>query len=317
MEDFLFANEANTIEVASAVEPFHILIVDDDEEIHVITKMALGDFKLDQRPLQFHSAYSAAEAKKVLQERDDFALMLLDVVMEDDHAGLNVARWTREQLGNRLIRIVLRTGQPGQAPEEEVIAKYDIDDYKEKTELTYRKLLTLMYSSLRAFRDLQAIEQYKQGLERIIQASAEIFSARSVSQLSQGILEQLVALLTRSKVAAYYKLPLDGFTASGDSTEQLQIIAATGQFCSRVGEQLKQPEVRDILESLRQRKDQVAYQIHNNTYYGLYQTSHGAFYMLFIEGVGELSETDQHLLTLFMNNTAIAFEHTALLQTDK
>ena len=174
-----------------------------------------------------------------------------------------------------------------------------------------------MYSSLRAFRDLQAIEQYKQGLERIIQASAEIFSARSVNQLSQGILEQLVALLTRSKVAAYYKLPLDGFTASGDSTEQLQIIAATGQYCSRVGEQLKQPEVREILETLRQRKDQVAYQIHNNTYYGLYQTSHGAFYMLFIEGVGELSETDQHLLTLFMNNTAIAFEHTALLQVDK
>ena len=139
MEDFLFADDSKTIEVAGATEPFHILIVDDDEEIHVITKMALGDFKLDQRPLQFHSAYSAAEAKEVLQARDDFALMLLDVVMEDDHAGLNVARWTREQLGNRLIRIVLRTGQPGQAPEEEVIAKYDIDDYKEKTELTYRK----------------------------------------------------------------------------------------------------------------------------------------------------------------------------------
>src|SRR5690554_4837556 len=188
MTEFLFANEKKTTTEQSSTEPFHILVVDDDDEIHVITKMALGDFKLDQRPLQFHSAYSAAEAKQMLQERDDFALMLLDVVMEDDHAGLEVARWTREDLKNRLIRIVLRTGQPGQAPEEEVIAKFDIDDYKEKTELTYRKLLTLMYSSLRAFRDLQAIEQYKQGLERIIQASAELFSARSVSQLSQGIL---------------------------------------------------------------------------------------------------------------------------------
>jgi len=316
MTEFLFANEKKTTTEQSSTEPFHILVVDDDDEIHVITKMALGDFKLDQRPLQFHSAYSAAEAKQMLQERDDFALMLLDVVMEDDHAGLEVARWTREDLKNRLIRIVLRTGQPGQAPEEEVIAKFDIDDYKEKTELTYRKLLTLMYSSLRAFRDLQAIEQYKQGLERIIQASAELFSARSVSQLSQGILEQLVALLTRSKVAAYYKLPLAGYTASGQDDQQLQIIAATGQYSSRVGEQLKQPEVQQILDSLRQHKDQVAYEIHNATYYGLYQTSHGAFYMLFIEGVGELTETDQHLLTLFMNNTAIAFEHSALLHSN-
>ena len=96
-------------------------------------------------------------------------MTLLDVVMETDHAGLDVARWIRQELQNRLIRIVLRTGQPGQAPEEDVIARYDIDDYKEKTELTYRKLVTLMYSCLRAYRDLNAIER-KSGLEKVINA---------------------------------------------------------------------------------------------------------------------------------------------------
>lgn len=313
-EQFLFADEPAANEDKDVINPFHILIVDDDEEIHVITKMALADFQLDQRPLAFHSAYSAAEAQAMLQQRDDFALMLLDVVMESDHAGLDVARWTREVLKNKLIRIVLRTGQPGQAPEEEVIAKYDIDDYKEKTELTYRKLMTLMYSSLRAFRDLQAIENYKSGLERIIKASAEIFSAQSVTKLSQGILEQLVALLTRTQSAAYFKLSPNGFTASLEGNQPAHIIAATGEYKQRIGEVLQQSDGQRILEELRSRDESVTFYIDNDTYYGLYQTSQKQCYLLFIKGIGELSETDKHLLSLFMNNTAIAFEHAVMLQ---
>ncbi|TRW48041.1 DUF3369 domain-containing protein [Aliidiomarina halalkaliphila] len=316
-DQFLFADEPASSTHSEAKEPFHILVVDDDEEIHVITRMALSDFKLDKRPLQFHSAYSGEEAKRMLQERDDFALMLLDVVMESDHAGLEIARWTREVLKNHLVRIVLRTGQPGQAPEEEVIAKYDIDDYKEKTELTYRKLVTLMYSSLRAFRDLQSIERYKSGLERIIKASAEIFCAKSVNQLSQGILEQLVALLTRSDAAAYCKLNLEGYTASGQDDEPFSIIAATGKYQAQVGHILQQKNDQKIIQSLRQRKEHVAYEIHNETYYGLYRTSAKHFYLLYIQGISELSDNDKNLLTLFMNNTAIAFEHAELISQQR
>ena len=154
-DDFLFSEDEPDVAVEEACEPYHVLIVDDDEEIHTITKMALGEFKLDGRPLEFHSVYSGKDAIAFLQENTDIAMMLLDVVMETDHAGLDVAQWVRETRKNRLIRIVLRTGQPGQAPEEDVIARYDIDDYKEKTELTYRKLVTLMYSCLRARSCLQ------------------------------------------------------------------------------------------------------------------------------------------------------------------
>lgn len=313
-EQFLFADEPAAPAGSGSLPPFNILVVDDDEEIHVITKMALADFKLDQRPLAFFSAYSAAEAKQMLSERNDFALMLLDVVMETDHAGLDVARWTREERKNKLIRIVLRTGQPGQAPEEEVIAKYDIDDYKEKTELTYRKLMTLMYSSLRAFRDLQAIENYKSGLERIIKASAEIFHAQSVAQLSQGILEQIVALLTRTQAAAYYKISPTGFTASSHGKEPAQIIAATAEYQHRIGELLQQSDAQQILDELCTRNESVTNKIHLHTYYGLYRTTQQHYYLLVIEGIGELSDTDQQLLNLFMNNTAIAFEHAAMIK---
>ncbi|WP_113908325.1 DUF3369 domain-containing protein [Aliidiomarina celeris] len=308
-DSFVFAEEAEP-ENIGPVEPFQILIVDDDEEIHVITKMALSDFKLDGRPLAFTSVYSGAQAREILAARDDFAMMLLDVVMEDDHAGLDLVKWTREILKNRMVRIVLRTGQPGQAPEEEVIAKYEIDDYKEKTELTYRKLMTLMYSSLRAFRDLQAIERYKVGLERIIEASAEIFHAKSMHQLSQGILEQLVALLTRSNTAAYYRI--DGFTASGDDDQPMHIIAATGEFIAQVGGSVRHVLNRDIVSNLLQQHEHVGFEIADGTYYGVYKTSAKHFYLLYIRGISNLNETDRKLLDMFMNNTAIAFEHAEL-----
>lgn len=306
-DSFLFADPTPSNLLASANDPFQVLIVDDDEEIHVITKMALSDFVLDGRGLEFTSVYSGAEAQNALSQRHDFALMLLDVVMEHDHAGLDLVKWTREELKNRMVRIVLRTGQPGQAPEEQVIAKYEIDDYKEKTELTYRKLMTLMYSSLRAFRDLQAIEHYKVGLERIISASAEIFSARSINQLSQGILEQLVALLTRSNTAAYYRV--DGFTATCDKQQPMHIIAATGTFIQQIGNAVHNILDLKLVEQLVEKASPVSFQVIDNTYYGVYKTSANHFYLLYIRGVNELSDTDRKLLDMFMNNTAIAFEH--------
>lgn len=128
-----------------------------------MTRIVLSDFEFEGRGLEFISAHSAMEAKQALAENLDAAMVLLDVVMETDHAGLDVARYIRNEAGNDQIRIVLRTGQPGQAPETTVIRDYDINDYKEKTELTSARLTTTVYASLRAFRDIVALK--KQGVE--------------------------------------------------------------------------------------------------------------------------------------------------------
>jgi CheY-like chemotaxis protein len=277
--------------------------------------MALSDFELDGRPLQFTSAYSGSEAQQLLSERNDFALVLLDVVMETDHAGLEVARWIRETLDNRLIRIVLRTGQPGQAPEEEIIARYEIDDYKEKTELTYRKLVTLMYSSLRAYRELLRIERNRQSLEHIIRASAQLFTANSVRELSQGILQQLVSLVTHADTAAYCNV--DGLTAEASGGTTFEVLAATGSYQTSIGQRLQKQVDLAIVKSLIARQDPVSFTLTGQDYYGLYRTSSGRYYLLYIEGIvkdplnghSQLSDNDQSLLALFMNNTAIAFEH--------
>ncbi|MFQ3282005.1 response regulator, partial [Reinekea sp.] len=144
-DELVFAAEANVTEQpTSPRKPWKVLIVDDDEEVHSITKLALRNFTFDDRPLQFIHAYTGVEGIEQLREHKDVAVCLLDVVMETEHAGLDTASRIRTELKNSFVRIVLRTGQPGQAPEETIIAEYDINDYKEKTELTRGKLHTLM-----------------------------------------------------------------------------------------------------------------------------------------------------------------------------
>ncbi len=178
-DDLLFAEE-------TAASPTHqhqreswkLMIVDDEEEIHRVTRLALNDFSFEDRGLSFISAFSGEEAKALLQEHPDTAVVLLDVVMESEHAGLDVARYIRETLNNKLVRIILRTGRPGQAPEKRVIMDYDINDYKEKSELTVQKLTTSVITALRSHRDLHIIDRNRRGLLQIINASAQLFENR-------------------------------------------------------------------------------------------------------------------------------------------
>lgn len=132
-------------------EPWRILIVDDDVDVHVVTKFSLRNVTFKGRPLNFLHAYSGKEGFNILRDTPDVALVLLDVVMETEYAGLTLARQIRGELNNHLVRIVLRTGQSGQAMEQSVIVDYDVNDYRTKTDLTTQKLFTTVISSLRSY----------------------------------------------------------------------------------------------------------------------------------------------------------------------
>jgi two-component system sensor histidine kinase ChiS len=170
-ENKLVFTDTNKLPI-SAKDTWKILVVDDEAEIHNVTKLVLNDFTFEGKPINFISAYSGEEAKALIEKNPDTALILLDVVMETDDAGLDVVKYIRDVLGNLLVRIILRTGQPGQAPEDVVIIHYDINDYKTKTELTTRKLFTAIVTALRAFRALTKLEASRRELAQIAQASA-------------------------------------------------------------------------------------------------------------------------------------------------
>jgi CheY-like chemotaxis protein len=147
-----------------------VMIVDDEQEIHDVTQIALDGFVFQDKPISFISAYSGEQAKALLKEHPDTAIIFLDVVMEKNDAGLQVVKYIRDTLQNNFVRIILRTGQPGEAPEEKTIINYDINDYKHKAELTRRKLFVTTIAGLRAYYDLMLIEINKAALKQTLEA---------------------------------------------------------------------------------------------------------------------------------------------------
>jgi len=167
-DDFMFGDESedNTPqEQVVSSETWKIMIVDDEADVHRMTERILEDITFDGKGFTYLNAYSGKEAIELFEAHPDTALILLDVVMRTENDGLKVVEFIRNELKNKFVRIILRTGQPGQAPERTVITDYDIHDYKLKSMLTDQALYTAVISALRTYRDLRIIEEKHNELE--------------------------------------------------------------------------------------------------------------------------------------------------------
>jgi diguanylate cyclase (GGDEF)-like protein len=198
----------------TSFETWKVVIIDDEPAVHQATKLALNNFRFEGKPLELISAYSGAEGKELITAiHSEIAFILLDVVMESEDSGLHVVRYIREELHNHQVRIVLRTGQPGQAPEESVILNYDINDYQLKVELTRQRLLTTVISALRSFRDIVTIEQQRQDLAialdrlQVMQQQLQNYSYNLEIKVSQRTAE-----LERANQELHRLAHLDGLT---------------------------------------------------------------------------------------------------------
>ena len=180
---------------APTVEPWLVLVVDDDREVHAVTRVVLSRFRFMGRPVALLDAYSAREAEEILRRTPGIALILLDVVMERDDAGLTLVRKVREGLGNHSVRIILRTGQPGMAPEMQVINDYDINDYRAKTELTQERLCACLVSALRSYHHIQRLETNSRNLTRIIDSAANMFRSSTLHRFLDFTLAELLEIV--------------------------------------------------------------------------------------------------------------------------
>ena len=284
-----------------------ILIVDDEPFVHRATKQTLERLCFDGRKLRFLSAYTRQEAEKLIRANPDVAVVLLDVMMAGEKAGLELAKYIREELGNTFVRIVLRTGQPEEAPEEQVIQEFDINDYKEKTELTASKLYTTMITALRSYRDIMTIENNRRGLEKILESSATLMEGQSISKLATGILKQLISILCLDHVNRNKELT--GFVAIREPGKDLSIIAATDQHAARVGQPVHyavKPGVSaEVQAVLRNRRS--TYSAGRLIKY--FCTKNGSESVIYLEGVCELREWERNLLDIFAINVSIAFDN--------
>ena len=306
-DDLVFFEEEPAAARAARTAPWKILVVDDEEEVHRVTQLALANMSIHGRPLQIIDAYSGRESVDIMRANEDIAIVLMDVVMENDHAGLDAVQSIRNELGNKFVRIILRTGQPGQAPEQMVITRFDINDYKEKTELTVKKLYTVIHTSLSHYRELVAMHQSRLGLRKVIDSTATIFEERSQERFAQGVLEQLAALIYAAPHAMLVRV--SGVAAMRGAGQQPYIVAGTGRYLDTAGRPASDVVDAEVLQAIQQALDERTPTYGATHFVGYFDTRTGTQNVLYLTSDGPMADTDRDMVDLFCRNVGIGLEN--------
>lgn len=177
------------------------------------------------------------------------AVVVMDVVMEGQQAGLEAVECIRQELNNSLVRILLHTGQPGVAPEREVIVRYDIDDYLAKPEMTSNRLFVAVRTALKSYQELRDLQKHRDVLDYLHRSVLNLHSAHSMIFCLNQLMD-LAADLLPSRLTWLYLDPADEQHAPhlyyrGDgslSTQALSVAAA------------------DLLLKVRAKEDRLAFQ---------------------------------------------------------
>lgn len=165
-EDDDLINISDEPEAALATaEPWVVICADDDVSAHRSTDFALQGEIIEGRPVRLVSGYSAAEAIALVESNPDASVLLLDVVMETATAGLDAIAVIREKLGRRTLRIIVRSGAPGNLNELETVKKFDITDWRPKNELNQTRLLSAITLAVRAYEELEELERRGAGMD--------------------------------------------------------------------------------------------------------------------------------------------------------
>jgi signal transduction histidine kinase len=222
-----------------------ILIIDDESEVHEATKFALSGLRVHGRDLAFLHAQSEEEARRQLARNQDVAVILLDMVMEAGDSGLRLVKCIREELKLEAVRIVLRTGQRGPVPELDVIQKYDINDYKNKVELTRIRLATTITAAVRSFQQIRTISDLNASLEqRVRERTAELQRVnRELESFSYSVAHDLRAPLRHIAGFGAYLQKAAEATLTADSVKYLEKIIQSASRMDQI--------IVDLLEFTR------------------------------------------------------------------
>jgi signal transduction histidine kinase len=282
-----------------------IAVIDDEPAVHDGTRFALSDYRLNGQGLEILSAYSAAEGRELMRRHPDVAVVLLDVIMESDTAGLGLVEFIRENLKNETVRIILRTGQPGQAPERRVIVDYDINDYKAKTELTADKLFTSLTAALRSYQQLQRMVETRRGLEIIIEAASALFDFKSMQRLAEGVLTQIGSLLN-VECAGILVL-----REAQNTRETFSVLAGSGCYSRFIGSDVLEHDLRQLVEEAFARRHHEFSPRRSVLYI---RTLSGREVVVVLEAARHLSSTDRTLVEIFCSRLSIAFDNVILYE---
>jgi signal transduction histidine kinase/CheY-like chemotaxis protein len=283
-----------------------VAVIDDEPAVHDGTRFALSDYRLNGQGLEILSAYSAVEGRELMRRHPDVAVVLLDVIMETDTAGLDLVEFIRNDLKNETVRIILRTGQPGQAPERRVIVDYDINDYKAKTELTADKLFTALTAALRSYQQLQRMVETRRGLEIIIEAASALFDFKSMQRLAEGVLTQIGSLLN---------VDCAGILVLREAQDtSFSVLAGSGCYSRFIGADVSQIIDRDLRRLVDEAFARRQHEFSSRRSVLYIRTLSGREIVVVLEAARHLSDTDRALVEIFCSRLSIAFDNVILYE---
>jgi signal transduction histidine kinase len=285
-----------------------IAVIDDEPAVHDGTRFALSDYRLNGQGLEILSAYSAAEGRELMRRNTDVAVVLLDVIMETDTAGLSLVEFIRKDLKNETVRIILRTGQPGQAPERRVIVDYDINDYKAKTELTADKLFTSLTAALRSYQQLQRMVETRRGLEIIIDAASTLFDFKSMQRLAEGVLTQIGSLLNVDCAGILV------LREPQNAHETFSVLAGSGCYSRFIGTEVSQIIENDLRQLVEEAFARRHHEFSPRRSVLYIRTVSGREVVVVLEAARQLSSTDRTLVEIFCSRLSVAFDNVILYE---
>lgn len=307
MSEFLFQDEPENTESdnKNLLEKYwRILVIDDDESVHQVTKLVLADAEIEHRKLEIVSVFSSQEAKALLLKDSDFCMAFVDVVMETDHAGLELVDWIRNDIKNQAIRLVLRTGQAGNAPEAAVIRDFDINDYKEKTDFTSNKMITTVYAGIRAYRDIMTIQHSLDAFKQLISSTHDLLKIHNVKAFGSAALNHLLTLMNVESSALYIARSKIDF----DHANNNLILACTGKYICE-SDSLDSSKIDLLVQNkIKQAFIDKAHYSDEDCFVGFYQTAHDSSSVLYIEFDGDAEHFRSNLAELYATNVALILE---------
>lgn len=308
-ELFVYADSPPQEPVPAAVD-WKILSVEDDPTFQATICHSLKGCQHDGRPVTVLTASSAQEAAEILSTNDSIALILLDVVMESDDAGLRLVKSVRDVLGDNCMRIVLLTGEPGMAPHTKVMAEYDIDEYWNKSDITQEKLIGVVHSNLRTWDFMNELRRARTGLQLILDASRSIYSKRSLTEFSHGVLKSIADIIgvTRGGIVCGVLLP-------AIAPIHAEIIASTGLYADQYKEPFTGAEFERFREGIEHAVSEGTH-FFGKDFTVLFFATHeidGAGYILIVDSEIHLSEFHINLLKVFSENVRTGFANVALI----
>ncbi len=316
---FSFAEETDPPSLHSDLNSeWVILSVEDDPGYQQSLSLGLKGLIVNNAPIRLLTANSAAQAAKVIAENENISVILLDVVMEHDDAGLFLVNTIRNVIGNELVRIVLLTGQPGLAPRFDTMRDFDVDEYWNKVDLTAEKLRSVVTSNVKTWDSLHELAVAKRGLQMIVDASRSITARQEIHSFSDTVLQEITRIIEveeRGGVACIHY-------PQSMSVNYSPIVATSGEFAQR-----KATSLNELLGTLDKGEMQqlhhciecaVTEQEHqfNGQWTVLYfstQDVDNRRYLIIVKSVAALQISHITLLMVFSQNIGNGFTNLALL----